>query len=245
MRDPEMSPSSFLCQTSAPTMANLFHRHPLFRTGLRVPQKIHRESSPSYGAIPYYTWVLLSKLSSIRCSNGCLEMPSKEVASLLLAGVGRGAGRKHINKTIARMRGLKWGGLEIRRGYNYQRRKTRAGRWWQGCSVWEWNRRRQLLVAAEDWNQWGRAPSPSFTHQMQKYSFALAVAAVGHAVPPPEEGRWGCEQHGSVCPSDKGALTWQDSALRLEALPSPLWPNSYKFRTSLLGRVALSGGARF
>lgn len=112
-------------------MANLFRWHPLLRTGLRVPQKIHRESSPSYGAIPYYTWVLLSKLSSICRSNGCLEMPSKEVASRLLVGVGRGAGRKHVNKTIARMRGSKMGGggLEIRRGYNYQRRKTRAGRW--------------------------------------------------------------------------------------------------------------------
>lgn len=37
----------------------------------------------------------------------------------------------------------------------------------------------------------------------KKYSFALAVAALGHAVPPAEEGCRGCEQHGSVCPSDK------------------------------------------
>ena len=91
-----MSPS-FLCQTSAPTMVHLFHWHPLLGTGLRVPQKIHRESSPSYGAIPYYTWVLLSELPSICCSNECLEMPRKEVAACLPAGVGRGAGRKHIN----------------------------------------------------------------------------------------------------------------------------------------------------
>lgn len=80
-----MSPSSYLCQTSVPTMAHLFHWHPLLRTGLRVPQKIHRESSPSYGAIPYYTWVLLSDLPRICCSNGCLEMLSKDVAAHLPA----------------------------------------------------------------------------------------------------------------------------------------------------------------
>ena len=28
-------------------------------------------------------------------------------------------------------------------------------------------------MAAEDWNQGGRAPSQSFTRQIQKYSFAL------------------------------------------------------------------------
>lgn len=247
MRGPEMSPSSFLCQTSAPTMAHLFHWHPLLRTGLRVPQKIHRESSPSYGAIPYYTWVLLSELPSICCSNGCLEMWSKEVAARLPAGIGRGAGRKHANTTFARIKGSIMG-----MGWKLEEAVTTSGGKWeqedddkvvQFMSEIGGGNHPQLPRAG---TSEAELPDGPFHIRSKTSPFPWSCAGRGRAgACDPSSGRrmLGCERHRSVCPSDRWVLTRQDSALRLKALPSPLFLNSYKFHGSLLGRVALSGRA--
>lgn len=60
------------------------------------PQKIHRESSPSYGVIPYYTYVFISKLSSVSCSGRAWKC-QVEVEGHLHWGAGKGTGGKHKN----------------------------------------------------------------------------------------------------------------------------------------------------
>lgn len=47
----------------------------------------------------------------------------------------------------------------------------------------------------------------------------------------------------SCLPSHSGALTWQHSLLMLGASPSPVHPNSHKFRVFLVGRAAPPGRA--
>lgn len=70
-----------------PTIAHLFHWHPPLRTGLQVPRKIHRESSPSYGAIPYYTREPLPAPRGLPERAG-RRLSSKTPARVIYRGVG-------------------------------------------------------------------------------------------------------------------------------------------------------------
>jgi len=101
-------------------MTHLFHWHPPLRTGLQVPQKIHRESSPSYGAIPYYTWVLPSGVPSICSSKGCWKCL---VESHQLACPPREAENLPTSPS-QELRDLKWGvGCQLEEGITTSRGK--------------------------------------------------------------------------------------------------------------------------